>query len=124
MVRDHAFPLVYVLLTGEAEVLYRKVLDVLKRKRRDFQIHVPDPTTIISDFELAIINASVALFPAADMRLCFFHLGQSVYRHVQVQELGLQVAYNDLEDRTIKTAVHMMLSRAFVSHTGGRPGSV
>ncbi|KAK3909666.1 FLYWCH-type zinc finger-containing protein 1 [Frankliniella fusca] len=112
LVKDHAFPFVYALLTGKKETMYFKVLNVIRDKCRQFHINLPDPKTIISDFELGIINAAKAVYPDSVMRLCFFHLGQSMYR--RVQEEGLQVVYNDPTDRSIKTAVHQILSLAFV----------
>ena len=66
----------------------------------------------MTDFEVGIINAAKAVFPDASLRCCFFHLGQSTYRHVQ--SCGLQVEYNDPNDRSVKEGVHMMLSLAFV----------
>ncbi|KAK3923874.1 RNA polymerase-associated protein RapA [Frankliniella fusca] len=73
---------------------------------------MPEPETLVSDFELSIINAVKTVFPHSNIRLCFFHLGQSVYR--KVQESGLQVAYANPDDREIKNGVHMLLSLAFV----------
>lgn len=67
---------------------------------------------MISDFEMAIINAVIGCFGEEIVRLCYFHLNQSVYRHVQ--EKGLQTLYNDPDDRSIKTAAHMLCALAFV----------
>lgn len=57
---------------------------------------------------LAIINACTSEFPEAAVACCFFHLGQSVYRRVQAE--GLQEAYNDPVDRSIKLYTHMAMS--------------
>ena len=70
------------------------------------------PDRLMTDFELAIINASIAVFPEADVSCCYFHLKQSMYR--KIQQLGLQVAYNDPNDREIKVYVHMTASLAFI----------
>jgi len=54
----------------------------------------------MTDFELAIINSVKAVFPGVPISCCYFHLGQSLYQ--KIQDEGLQVAYNDVEDITIK----------------------
>jgi len=67
---------------------------------------------VLSDFELAIINAAEAKLPQSDPKLCLFHLGQSVWR--RVANAGLQTAYNDPDDRSIRKGVQQLVSLAFV----------
>lgn len=64
------------------------------------------------NFELSIIAACREVFPAVQVKCCFFHLGQSVYRRVQAE--GFQEAYNNAADRTLKTYTHMILALAYV----------
>lgn len=52
------------------------------------------------------------MFPGIAVSGCFFHLGQIIYR--QVQAAGLQAAYRNEEDRTIKQKTHMLMCLAFV----------
>lgn len=52
------------------------------------------------------------MFPAVQVKCCFFHLGQSVYRRIQAE--GLQELYNNAADRTLKTYTHMLLPLAYV----------
>ena len=111
MFRGVAFPYVYALLPNKEQQSYTTVLDAIHDVSRDMRID-QKPETVISDFEQAIINAVSAVFPAAVLRLCLFHLGQSVYRHVQ--SLGLQAAYSDPDNREVKIGVHMLISTAFV----------
>lgn len=68
----------------------------------------------MSDFVLGILKACEKVYPQADVRYCFFHLGQSLYRHRHIQKEGLQRTYNDDQDRRIKKHTHMVLSLAFV----------
>lgn len=110
--RGAAFPFVYALLPNKEQASYTTVLEVVLDKCKAARIRSPDPNTVVSDFEVGIINAVTTVFPDAELRLCFFHLGQSVYRHVQ--DAGLQVAYRDPDDRSVKEAVHQILSLAFV----------
>ncbi|KAJ8686222.1 hypothetical protein QAD02_022016 [Eretmocerus hayati] len=49
------------------------------------------PTRILSDFEMAIINASKSMLPGVPNKCCFFHFGQALYR--KIQSLGLQEEY-------------------------------
>lgn len=109
--RGAAFPFVYALLPNKTQESYTTIMDVVVTKCRELRLN-PNPDTVISDFEQGIINAVSAVFPAADLRLCLFHLGQSVYRHVQSE--GLQQAYSDPQHREVKIGVHMLISVAFV----------
>jgi len=80
MYANVAFPFVYALLPNKTQASYERVFEVVKQKSAEYHIHLPEPETIASDFELAIINAGRAAYPHSNPRLCFFHLGQSVYR--------------------------------------------
>ena len=54
----------------------------------------------MSDFKQAIINAQFEVFDGIDMQLYFFHLKQSLWRHVH--SLGLQADYNNAGDTTFR----------------------
>lgn len=110
--RGEAFPFAYSLLPNKTQASYTTVFDVIVEKCRDLRLEAPRPDTVIADFEQPTLSAVTTVFPDTILRLCLFHLGQSVYRHVQAQ--GLQVAYAEPEDREIKIHVHMMISIAFV----------
>ncbi len=43
-----------------------------------FHIAQCAPTKIMSDFELAIINACTEVFPGVPLSDCYFHLGQII----------------------------------------------
>ena len=47
-----------------------------------------------------------------NVKCCFFHLYQSIYRHIQAE--GLQNQYRDSRDRSMKIAAHMICALAFV----------
>jgi len=51
-----------------------------------------NPSTVITDFEKAAMNAVAAVFPNAQRRGCRFHLGQSWRR---IQALGMSQDYKD-----------------------------
>lgn len=62
------------------------------------------------DFEIAVINSINAVFPRAEIKGCFFHLCQNVYR--KVQALGLQQLYQN--DTNFAIQVRMIAALTFV----------
>jgi hypothetical protein len=106
-----ALPLVYALLSGKEQERYEEVLEAVLDAINGYGLQCA-PTRIMSDFELGIIRACRKVFPDVRLSCCFFHLGQIVYRRIQAA--GLQQAYNDPDDRTLKKYTHMLLSLAFV----------
>jgi hypothetical protein len=50
------------------------------------------PETLSCDFELAITNAAVAVWPQVRISYCFFHFTQNLWR--KIQELGFAKSYN------------------------------
>ena len=95
-----ALPLVYALLSLKAQALYEEVLQAVRDAVTQFNIADCVPSRIITDFELGIISACKGVYPSVPISCCYFPLGQSICR--RVQEAGLQLAYNDSDDRTIK----------------------
>jgi len=77
---DVTFPFVCALLPNKKERSYTKVFQEVKQKAVDLNFNFPEPETVVSDFELGIVNSSQNVYPHSDVRLCFFHLGQSAYR--------------------------------------------
>ena len=90
---------------------YSTVLHAITSAAEEFHIDGCVPQKVMCDFELSIINACYETYDA-DINCCFFHLGSNVYKHVQSS--GLQEAYNNPDDRSIKIYTHMMLSLAYV----------
>lgn len=108
-----ALPFVYALLSSKSTDQYASVLQAVKSViENEFLIQCDIPNRFMCDFELSIINACTEIYPDVDVSCCQFHLGQSVYRKVQNE--GLQEAYNDPDNRTVKQNVHMMLALAYV----------
>lgn len=70
------------------------------------------PEMVMCDFEMGIINAASQHLGFSSISLCFFHLKQSMYRHVQSE--GLATAYNDPSDRTLKLFIHQIAALAYV----------
>jgi len=89
-VRQHAvLPCVFALLPGKSQQLYRRLLQALRALRNDF-----NPTSILTDFELAAMNSVRAVFPRAVIRGCYYHFQQALWRHIQQDNVLLnRLAY-------------------------------
>lgn len=96
--QEVALPLAYALLQSKSEQAYTKVLQVIVTEGHKLGLTM-QPQYVLTDFELAIINASKNLIQAT-VKGCFFHLKQSLYRRIQNE--GLVTKYNDPNDRSIK----------------------
>ena len=105
-------PLVYALLPNKTQESYATVFRDIKEKVTQLVVPNVTPNTITGDFELAVSNAAEEIFPTANVRYCFFYMGQSLYR--QVQSEGLQAQYSNPDDRSLREATHMTLALAFV----------
>lgn len=110
--RKIAVPLVYALLESKAEKAYSKVIEVTLSMAEKWGIRVNQPSTVMTDFELGIINSVKTHLPPDSIRLCLFHLCQSVYRKIQAE--GLQEQYGDKDDTRIREASKNMCALAFV----------
>ena len=84
------FPLAYCLLPNKTQETYERTFNLLKQKCAELHIEL-NPTTIMSDFELAIIQAVQLTFPLTTPKGCYFHFCKCLTG--KVQTLGLQVWY-------------------------------
>jgi hypothetical protein len=88
-------PLVYALMSSKSEEVYRalfqKLIDFGDECNIDLQ-----PQFIITDFEMAAINAIRAEFQGVQNKGCRFHLSQNIYH--KVQEFGLAAQYRSDEN--------------------------
>jgi len=69
------------------EDLYLLVIDEIKTLKNEI-----NPSTIMTDFERATINAISLSFPNSKNRECLFHVKKSIHKHLQQCE-GLQQKY-------------------------------
>lgn len=85
-------PLVYGLLSHKTMRCYEIFLEILCRfAQNTLKINLA-PQIILTDFEIAAINAVKKVFPNCANKLCFFHLNQSIWR--KIQSSGLTVRYS------------------------------
>lgn len=104
-------PLVFILMKTKREAAYRKIFEILLEYCDEYGIDLA-PRFVLTDFEIAIINAVRIKFPAASHRGCLFHLGQIIYRHVQKE--GLQRIYGH-EDSEFSIQVRQLVALAFLT---------
>ncbi|XP_060078201.1 uncharacterized protein LOC132557697 [Ylistrum balloti] len=89
------YPVVYSLLPGKSQHIYTRFFTLLKTFMADN--HLPmSPDTVFVDFETAVHNAIRTVFPGTDIKGCFFHYTQCVWRKALMT--GLQLPYRDNED--------------------------
>lgn len=82
---------VYAFMTDKSQSMYEQMLRAIVDKCDELGFN-PDPTTVITDFEQAVINAiSTIIGPHVTHRGCFYHLTQSTWR--KLQSLGLVELY-------------------------------
>ena len=100
----HLIPSLFILLPNKMETTYNKMWDQVK-------LLCPDacPTHLIVDFEKAAINAFSRHYPLTQIKGCFFHLTQNIWR--KVQEFGLQRKYQ--EDPIFALQIRMIAALAF-----------
>ena len=95
-VHGRIIPCMYALLPNKSRHTYTKMLQKLREK---LLMRYPDADlrgTIITDLEMAALQAFETVFPEKQRSVCFFHLSQAVWR--KVQDLGLARRYgNDAE---------------------------
>lgn len=66
----------YGLLTNKRQDLYQIMLEKFTEIVTDVNGQRPNPAIIISDYEMAIMQAMQTIFPDARIRGCMFHYGQ------------------------------------------------
>lgn len=93
---DSAVSCVYAFLPGKSAQVYQELLQAVLNKMETMQIY-PDPRVVITDFELAAIQAvPLVLGPQVATQGCFYHLTQSTWR--KIQDLGLTDLYRSNDE--------------------------
>ena len=98
-------PCIYALLPDKREATYRRVIAGLLHARPNLQ-----PQSVLVDYERAAVNALQNAFPQTNVKGCFFHLSQNIYR--KVQSNGLQEQYGS--DADVNLHIRMIAALAFV----------
>ncbi|XP_043267660.1 uncharacterized protein [Venturia canescens] len=104
-IENRIVPLVYALLPGKSEVVYREMLDQLINIQADLS-----PSTVLIDMERAAVQAFLGTFPDVSIRFCNFHFNQSVYR--KVMTYNLKSVYDT--DEIFAKKIKLLAALAFV----------
>jgi hypothetical protein len=99
-------PCVYAFMNGKSEEDYKRVIGYVKQAATKLGIRL-NPKTIMTDFELAAINAFKYEFPGATNKGCFFHFNQCLYR--KVCEVGLKTDYSESDTVNLLVRLSMIL---------------
>jgi len=84
---DVVFPGMYALLPNKSETTYNRMIDLLIAKANSLGKCLL-PTTFQIDFEITMFNAIKNKYPDAQIRGCFFHYTQAIYK--KVVDVGLR----------------------------------
>ncbi|KAG0444304.1 hypothetical protein HPB47_013946 [Ixodes persulcatus] len=107
-----SFNMAYFLLPGKSREVY--VAAFTNFKAAFDALRAPLLLNVVrTDFELALIQAFLFVFPGIRHRGCHFHFSQAIWR--KVQDLGLSKAYQ--EDSSVTLFVRQTISLAFVPPT-------
>ncbi|CAN8005385.1 unnamed protein product, partial [Ixodes hexagonus] len=104
-----SFNIAYFLLPGKSREVYVSAFTNFKTALD--ALRAPLSLSVVrSDFELALIQAFLFVFPGIRHQGCHFHFAQAIWR--KVQEFGLAKAYQ--EDSSVTMFVRQTISLAFV----------
>ena len=67
------FPMVYALLPNKQQATYNRTFMMVKEAALN-----PDSSSVLSDFEQALINSIRLNFPAPQHRGCYYHYSQAI----------------------------------------------
>ena len=109
--RFHGFviPLVTAVMGQRQIGNYRQILQVVKRRIRQLGSRWR-PRLMICDFEQALISSLETEFPNAEVRGCYFHFLQNLWKHVQT--LGLSIPYGT--NRELKKLIRKIMSIGYL----------
>jgi hypothetical protein len=76
--QNNVLPSIYILMPNRREETYDRVFTAIKNLQPNL-----NPVSVMTDFELAAINAFKSSFPNSNARGCFFHFSQCLWRKIQ-----------------------------------------
>ncbi|KAI5644396.1 MULE transposase domain-containing protein [Phthorimaea operculella] len=81
-------PLVFGLLSHKTENCYQIFIEIIISYINQHLEISAEPQIVITDFELAVINAVKKAFPNCTHKLCFFHFTQIIWRNIEAAGLS------------------------------------
>ena len=109
MYRDHVVPLVYCLLKDMRRATYYQILELIKRRLADLDLTL-EPTTVISDFEKALVPTICTQLRTSQHHGCLFHFSQAIWKRVQL--LGLTTLYHS--NHAVRDFIRKILALPFL----------
>ncbi|XP_013400858.1 uncharacterized protein LOC106166753 [Lingula anatina] len=106
----YGLPLVHALIGQRTVGHYRQVLQAVCRRTRELTHHRWRPTLVVTDFEIGLQNAVQTEIPTADVRGCYFHFSQALWR--KIQEIGLSNAY--INNDRVKALVRKVMALGYL----------
>ena len=103
-------PLVMAFSTGKQEAQYRCILRSVGLGMQHICNRNWQPQRVITDFEVALINALRLELPQTQRKGCYFHFTQSIMR--RVSDLGLRPAYHN--DPVVQQIVRRIMSLGYI----------
>jgi len=107
-INGSVFPLVFALLPNKKEDTYVRFFTLL-RDAVLVRDSVLTPGTFLLDFEIAAWNSVNTVFPLAQIRGCFFHYCQCIWRKVQGCGLATRYCDDDNLKRLVRRAAALPL---------------
>lgn len=104
MVNETIIPCIYAFLPNKTRETYQRFWAGVA------SLETLEPESIMTDYELAAVQALQAIFPNTTVAGCFFHIGQAVWRHIQHE--GLCGRYT--ADDEFRAQVKSLLALAFL----------
>lgn len=102
-------PCIFAITTSKKKRTYGEIFQALMTAAENLEL-LPNPSLIVSDFEMAAISSAVKAFPHARIQGCYFHFAQSIFR--AIQRCGLQATY--ATNMTASLKLKMIFSLAFL----------
>ena len=91
-INGQSFPLLYCFIQGKTQEVYTELFIKIKSCLRIYNVSF-EPNIVQIDFEYAAYNAVCSVFTGAEIKGCFFHFGQALFR--KLVSLGLKSRYNN-----------------------------
>ncbi|XP_064649980.1 uncharacterized protein LOC135501673 [Lineus longissimus] len=95
LLNDSVTACIYALLPNKTQETYARLFTTIRQL-----IPNANPETFLMDMERAASNAASEIFPNVDIKYCFYHLSQAVWR--KIQEQGLAVDYHEDDEFALK----------------------
>ena len=105
----YVIPLVTALMGQRQIGNYRQIFQEVKRRIRQLGLRWR-PNMIICDFEQALISSLDTEFRHAEVRGCYFHFLQNLWKHVQI--LGLKIPYG--QSRSLKKLIKKIMAIGYL----------